>query len=115
MIRVRMKVSIASNDWSYVPDQETELDDDLAQVWAAGGHCEIIGPSDGKDEIPEDKSLDSQLTPLGGSWYALPNGVRIQGIAKALEALKAAISTTVPEGGDDNGAEDDNSTDSGTS
>lgn len=46
-VRVRMKVSIAGNDFSYHPTQEVELDDDLAKVWIEVGHCEKVGDVDG--------------------------------------------------------------------
>lgn len=42
MKKVRMNVSIASPDWSYVPGQEVVLRDDLAEKWAEVGHCTIL-------------------------------------------------------------------------
>lgn len=42
MKKVRMKVSIASPDWSYYPGLEVELEDSVADAWHEVGHCEII-------------------------------------------------------------------------
>lgn len=42
MIKVIMKVSIASPDWAYHPGQEIEIEDYIAKAWAEVGHCEII-------------------------------------------------------------------------
>lgn len=42
MAKVRMKVSIASPDFSYVPQQEVELEDDLAAKWVEVDHAEYI-------------------------------------------------------------------------
>jgi hypothetical protein len=39
---VRMLVSIASPDWSYAPQQEVEIDDDLAAKWVEVGHAEYV-------------------------------------------------------------------------
>ena len=44
MAKVRMKVSIASPDFSYVPQQEIEIDEDLAEKWVSVGHAEYIEP-----------------------------------------------------------------------
>lgn len=37
-----MKVSIASADFSYAPEQIVEIDEELAKVWSEVGHCEIM-------------------------------------------------------------------------
>lgn len=41
-MKVKMKVSIASADFSYAPEQIVEIDEKLAKVWSEVGHCEII-------------------------------------------------------------------------
>lgn len=41
-LKVRMNVSIASDSWSYAPDDEVELDFDLAQAWLEIGHVTAI-------------------------------------------------------------------------
>lgn len=52
MTTVRMKVSIASADWSYQVDQVVELDDELAEKWIAVGHAEPVEAATRK--APED-------------------------------------------------------------
>lgn len=42
MKKVKMKVSIASADFSYAPEQIVDIEDRLAKVWNEVGHCEII-------------------------------------------------------------------------
>lgn len=42
MIKVRMKVSIASATWNYQPGQVVLLDADLARKWLAVGHAEPV-------------------------------------------------------------------------
>ena len=44
MIKVKMNVSISGTDFSYQPQQEVELEDDLAKVWDKIGHCSILEP-----------------------------------------------------------------------
>lgn len=41
-MKVKMKVSIASADFSYAPEQIVEIDEKLAKVWSEVGHCEIV-------------------------------------------------------------------------
>jgi hypothetical protein len=42
MMKVRMKVSIASATFSYQPDQVALVEADLAQKWIAVGHAEKV-------------------------------------------------------------------------
>jgi hypothetical protein len=44
--KVRMKVSIASADWSYQPQQVVSIESDLAEKWISVGHAERVS----KDE-----------------------------------------------------------------
>lgn len=44
MIKVRMNVSISGTDFSYQPQQEVELEDELAKIWDEIGHCSILEP-----------------------------------------------------------------------
>lgn len=44
-MRVRFLVSIASADWSYVPQQEVDIDDELARRFIVAGHCEPVTPA----------------------------------------------------------------------
>ncbi len=43
-LKVRMRVSIASESWSYQPDQVALVDADLAKAWVRNGHAEKVGP-----------------------------------------------------------------------
>lgn len=49
-MKVRMNVSIAGVNFSYHPGQEVELPDEMAEKWAAAGHCEPIGERPGEEE-----------------------------------------------------------------
>lgn len=50
-----MKVSIASADWSYQPQQIVLIDSSLAEKWISVGHAERVG----KDEpLTDFSSLD---------------------------------------------------------
>ena len=46
-------------------------------------------PYELKPADPESELDPAELVPLGGGWYELPNGERIQGRDAALETLKA--------------------------
>ncbi|MEG2289923.1 MAG: hypothetical protein RSA29_02645 [Clostridium sp.] len=57
MKKVRMKISIASADWSYYPGLEVILGDEVAEVWDKVGHCEII---EDMNRIEEDEQLEAE-------------------------------------------------------
>lgn len=131
-----MNVSMASPYWSYIPGDEVILTDEIAEAWEEAKICTILGEAkedakltelDGappvqeedketKSEDPQSEELvieedgeeDPQIKHLGGGYWVLPNGEKVKGKDAALEALKAL------EAGDNNGTEDDNTTDNGT-
>ena len=45
--KVKMKISIASADWSYYPGQVltvgTDISEHVADAWIEAGHCEEVG------------------------------------------------------------------------
>src|SRR5437879_2402474 len=53
--KVQMRVSIASADWSYQPDQVVMLDRDLAEKWIAAGHAVAVN---GNLPLTDFNSLD---------------------------------------------------------
>ena len=42
MMKVKIKVSIASADWSYAPGQEVDIDEKLAVAWFQSGIAEPV-------------------------------------------------------------------------
>ena len=69
--KVQMKVSIASSDWSYQPQQVVMLDIDLAKAWRAAGHCIFVtGPlpvtdfsgRDGLSDLDAEQALHHRCT-----------------------------------------------------
>ena len=57
---VKMNVSIAADDFSYVPGQEIEIDSDLAKIWKESGHCEIIESKPDNGELIEQLQKETQ-------------------------------------------------------
>lgn len=41
-----MKVSIAGENFSFVPKQEVEIDSELAEKWVSVGHAEYVNAPD---------------------------------------------------------------------
>ncbi len=73
-----------------------EADDERYQALKAAG---VIG----KEVIKSDDDDDVEgLKKLGGGYYELPNGEKVRGKEKAIEALKAL------EAGDDDGNQSEN-------
>lgn len=50
MVRVRIRVGIASPTWAYAPGQVVELDDELADKWIASGIAEEVDDSSAVEE-----------------------------------------------------------------
>lgn len=72
-IRVKMLVSIASADWSYIPQQEVELDDDLAQKWVSVGHAEYLdSPKEGVNDGTETNKRTRRRTSESSGHEAVP-------------------------------------------
>lgn len=60
-MKVRLKVSIASAEWSYGPGDVAEFDDVMAKNFIMAGHAEPIEPpkEGGKDEIKNNNPSSS--------------------------------------------------------
>lgn len=68
-VPVRMLVSIAAENWSYVPQQEVDLELTLAESWHDVGHCKIIGePFEAEEENSE--TTINMFEPTGNSYDA---------------------------------------------
>lgn len=52
-MQVRILVSIASAEWSYVPGQIVEMDGDMARTWIGSGLAEAAEPADEAEPEPE--------------------------------------------------------------
>ncbi|GEO27031.1 hypothetical protein AAC03nite_28160 [Alicyclobacillus acidoterrestris] len=77
-------------------DTITVDDDRAAQLRAAG----VIGKEVTASTTPDENGLIA----LGGGYYQLPDGNKVQGKDKALEALKALQELKQAEGGTGDGA-----------
>lgn len=60
-MQVRILVSIASADWSYVPGQIVEMDDDIARKWIGSRLAERADTA-GESE-PEPESIHASRKP----------------------------------------------------
>lgn len=47
-MKIRMKVSIASDYWAYAPEEIVDVPDDLAKKWISVGHAEPVKTEKGK-------------------------------------------------------------------
>lgn len=85
------------------PGDTISADDDrAARLRAAGVIGKEVSASTGADE--------NGLISLGGGYYQLPDGVKVQGKDKALEALKVMQELKQAEGGTGDGAPSGNAT-----
>lgn len=65
--KVKMKTSIASADWSYLPGQVVELDDEIAVAWVEAGHAESLGGDDNEKDGKNSKPTNNRTTKSSGS------------------------------------------------
>lgn len=81
-VKVKMNVSIASADWSFVPEQVVELDTTLADAWVEVGHAlEIKG-----EKVDKTKLVDG-VEYMGFGIFSA-HGQRVVGKKEANEAYK---------------------------
>lgn len=52
-MQVRVLVSIASAEWSYVPGQVVEMDEEMARTWIGSGLAEPAEPAGESGPEPE--------------------------------------------------------------
>ncbi|GIU76763.1 MAG: hypothetical protein KatS3mg005_0001 [Bryobacteraceae bacterium] len=60
-MQVRILVSIASAEWSYVPGQIVEMDGEMADTWIGSGLAEPAEPAD--EAEPEQESVPASRKP----------------------------------------------------
>lgn len=60
-MQVRILVSIASAEWSYVPGQIVEMDDDMARTWIGSGLAEPAEPTSQAE--PEAETVHASRKP----------------------------------------------------
>lgn len=116
MVQVVMLISMAAANWSLVPGDVTEVTEEVANEWVNNGIAKLYEPpevktierpeppkegqeeeltvdqSDGEkneDPQPEDPQDESSegIKHVGGGWYLLPNGEKVQGKDEALAEL----------------------------
>ncbi len=61
---VRIKVSIASDDWSYVPGDVVDMDDDRATLWIEGGNAEKYEPEQPKVRSARRNKIEKAILPV---------------------------------------------------
>jgi|DewCreStandDraft_4_1066084.scaffolds.fasta_scaffold01911_14 hypothetical protein len=60
-MQVRVLVSIASAEWSYVPGQIVEMDEEMARTWIGSGLAEPAEPVG--EAWPEQESVHASRKP----------------------------------------------------
>ncbi len=102
MAQVVMLVSMAADNWSLMPGNVTEVSDEVANEWVLNGIAKLSEPPEVKViERPDPIVADTTEAPIelnelppegirhvGGGWYLLPNGDKVQGKDEALDELK---------------------------
>jgi hypothetical protein len=116
MPKVVMLVSMAASNWSLMPGDVAEVNEETADAWQehriaipyvqeevkiVDYNTEIpLSPEEITDSIDSidlvnppgnmasDPSIADEITHVGGGWYLLPNGEKVQGKEEAQEALK---------------------------
>jgi hypothetical protein len=111
MVQVVMLVSMAAAHWSLVPGDITEVTEEAANEWVNAGIAKLYEPPEVKtverpeplkeekdEELTADESSEEQnaqqedpqdegIKHVGGGWYLLPNGEKVQGKDEALAEL----------------------------
>lgn len=112
MVQVVMLVSMAAANWSLVPGDITEVTEEVANEWVNAGIAKLYQPPEVKtverpeptareqeesisvnesnvEQQPEDPQEEPNegIKHVGGGWYLLPNGEKVQGKDEALAEL----------------------------
>ncbi len=92
---------MASANWSIIPGDVTEVNEETAAAWVENNiakhyvqeevkvvqiNAEIPLENPPVDEVGATEPLE--IKHVGGGWYQLPNGEKVQGKEEAQEALK---------------------------
>ena len=93
---------MAGPDGTVYPEQEIEIDNNKAIELINGGYAVELENLDKTQLIKKSKIYPKHIA---GGLYLLPNGEKVKGKEAALEALMAL------EGGNNNGTQTDNGTD----
>jgi hypothetical protein len=67
MKKVKMKISIASANWSYIPGQEVELEDYVADAWVKCGHADPVEDGDDANGGKSNYTTSDRTAKSGGS------------------------------------------------
>ena len=65
MKRVRMLISMAGPDESWVPGDEREVADYVAEVWVKTGHAELVAEQPAQPEPPKETAALETPQPEG--------------------------------------------------
>lgn len=87
-VKIKMLTSMASPDWSVAAGEEIEVNDEVAKAWIKAG---IAAPI--KEQKIETATQPKPETAtikypkhVGGGWYELSNGEKVQGKEEAIKA-----------------------------
>ncbi|WP_141434388.1 hypothetical protein [Bacillus sp. 03113] len=102
MVKVMMLVSMAAETWSLVPGNVTEVTEEVATSWINAGlaksyeqqEVKVVEIKPEKNDSAIEINLEKNeidilegLNHVGGGWYLLPNGEKVQGKEEALAEL----------------------------
>lgn len=107
-IKVVMLVSIAADNWSFVPGQVIELDTDLAGAWIECGHAGNI-----KGEEVDKTPLEEGIDYLGFGQYLVHGGQFVNGKAAANETHKFLLAKVGEENAEGTGTADNGADNAG--
>jgi len=94
-VKIKMLTSMASPDWSVAAGEEIEVKEEVAKAWIEANIATLAKNSFSTRSVietatqpkPENASIKYPKH-VGGGWYELSNGEKVQGKKEAIKAQK---------------------------
>ena len=86
-MKAKMLTSVAGKGFAYSRGQVVHADEHVKRLIRAGHAKPLKQEIETATKKPEEKAVEIEPKHIGGGWYELPGGERIQGKDAAVEAL----------------------------
>ena len=87
-MKAKILTSVAGKNFAYSRGQIVDAEADRITGLVKAGHAKLINKLiETATKEPEEKAVEIEPKHIGGGWYELPDGSRIQGRDAAIEAM----------------------------
>ena len=86
-MKAKMLTSVAGKGFAYSRGQVVHADEHVKRLIRAGHAKPLKQEIETATKKPEEKAVKVELKHIGGGWYELPDGSRVQGREAAFEAI----------------------------